>query len=353
MKIIETNFKWNGSLSYTNKPKKIVLHHAEASVCTVQQIHSWHLGNGWTGIGYHFFVRKDGTIYRGRPENAIGAHVSGANTNTLGICAEGSYMTEIMPTAQLNAIKWLIQYLDNKYGQLPIYGHREVGSSNCPGTNYPLAELKARKGIVGTEIKVENVVVTTSPVTETKSNVQKAKEYVGDRCKELQEKLIVLGYDCGGYGADSKFGKGTYDSLIQFQKDNPPLAVDGLAGSATFAKLDELIAKKSFNSGDDWIRRLQQECNAQGFRDKNGNKLSEDGILGEMTISAMPVIKRGTKGNITKLVQELLVSKGYNTGGVDGIAGSKTDSAIRNYQRARNISVDGCFGKDSLRVYNK
>ena len=113
------------------------------------------------------------------------------------------------------------------------------------------------------------------------------------------------------------------------------------------------VVEQSNPSGDDWVRRLQQECNSQGFRDKNGNKLSEDGILGEMTISAMPVIKRGTKGNITKLVQELLVSKGYNTGGVDGIAGSKTDSAIRNYQRVRNISVDGCFGKDSLRVYNK
>ena len=113
------------------------------------------------------------------------------------------------------------------------------------------------------------------------------------------------------------------------------------------------VVEQSKSTGDDWIRRLQRELNVQGFRDKNGNKLSEDGILGEMTISAMPVIKKGTRGNITKLVQELLVSKGYDTGGVDGIAGSKTDSAIRNYQRARNISVDGCFGKNSLRVYNK
>ena len=113
------------------------------------------------------------------------------------------------------------------------------------------------------------------------------------------------------------------------------------------------VVEQSKSNGDDWIRRLQRELNVQGFRDKNGNKLSEDGILGEMTISAMPVIKKGTRGNITKLVQELLVSKGYDTGGVDGIAGSKTDSAIRNYQKARNISVDGCFGKDSLRAYNK
>lgn len=351
MNIIETNFNWNGSLNYSNKPKKIVLHHAEASNCTVQDIHRWHLNNGWSGIGYHFFVRKDGTIYRGRPENAIGAHVSGANTNTLGICAEGSYMTETMPIAQLNAIKELIRYLDGKYGELPIYGHREVGSSNCPGVNYPLDEIKARSGVQSGQ-SVENVVATTPPVTETKSDVQKAKEYVGDRCQELQEKLIKLGYNCGGYGADGIFGQSTYNSLIQFQKDNG-LVADGLAGAKTFAKLDELIAKKNSNSGDDWIRRLQKELNVQGFRDKNGKKLSEDGILGEMTISAMPVIKKGTTGNITKLVQELLASKGYDTGGVDGIAGSKTDSAIRNYQKARNISVDGCFGKDSLRAYNK
>ena len=339
MQIIETNFKWNGSLSYTNKPKRIILHHAEDSICTVQQIHSWHLGNGWTGIGYHFFVRKDGTIYRGRPENAIGAHVSGANTNTLGICAEGSYMTEIMPTAQLNAIKWLIQYLDNKYGQLPIYGHREVGSSNCPGTNYPLAELKARKGIVQTETKVENVVVTTHPITETKSNVQKAKEYVGSRCKELQEKLILLGYNCGGYGADSQFGQGTYNSLVQFQKDND-LDPDGLAGIRTFAKLDELIAKKSSYSGDDWVRRLQQECNNQGFSNQK-----VDGIAGVNTLNGCPTLRQGASGNITKLLQEKLVSLGYSTNGIDGIYGNGTVNAVYSYQKNKGLVADKICGR--------
>ena len=221
MQIIETNFKWNGSLSYTNKPKKIVLHHAEASICTVQQIHSWHLGNGWSGIGYHFFVRKDGTIYRGRPENAIGAHVSGANTNTLGICAEGSYMTEIMPTAQLNAIKWLIQYLDNKYEQLPIYGHREVGSSN---------------------------------------------------------------------------------------------------------------------SGDDWVRRLQQECNNQGFSNQK-----VDGIAGVNTLNGCPTLRQGASGNITKLLQERL---GVTA---DGIFGGNTRAAVIGFQNTHGLSADGIVGKNTWR----
>lgn len=248
-------------------------------------------------------------------------------------------MTEIMPTAQLNAIKWLIQYLDNKYGQLPIYGHREVGSSNCPGTNYPLAELKARKGIVQTETKVENVVVTTHPITETKSNVQKAKEYVGSRCKELQEKLILLGYNCGGYGADSQFGQGTYNSLVQFQKDND-LDPDGLAGIRTFAKLDELIAKKSSNSGDDWVRRLQQECNNQGFSNQK-----VDGIAGVNTLNGCPTLRQGASDNITKLLQEKLVSLGYSTNGIDGIYGNGTVNAVYSYQKNKGLVADKICGR--------
>ena len=155
------------------------------------------------------------------------------------------------------------------------------------------------------------------------------------------DKYLAVGYE--------KVAEAIVKALDGHIVNNPVVETKPATEPINTVKIDNWIKRLQ----QEWIKRLQQECNSQGFRDKNGNKLSEDGILGEMTISAMPVIKRGTKGNITKLVQELLVSKGYNTGGVDGIAGSKTDSAIRNYQRARNISVDGCFGKDSLRVYNK
>ena len=78
----------------------------------------------------------------------------------------------------------------------------------------------------------------------SKEDYSEYAAYVGNRCKELQEKLISLGYDCGGYGADGKFGKGTYESLIKFQNDNG-LKVDGLAGTNTFNKLNELIANKN------------------------------------------------------------------------------------------------------------
>ena len=157
MNIIDVGLKFK-SLSYGNKPNKLVLHHAEASKCTVQDIHSWHLNNGWSGIGYHYFIRKDGSIYKGRPDGAIGAHCQGSNTNTLGICFEGNYMKETMPTAQYNAGIDLIKYLIGKYGNLPIYGHKELLATECPGSNFPLADFKNLKE---NEEKATGYVVTT------------------------------------------------------------------------------------------------------------------------------------------------------------------------------------------------
>ena len=143
MNIIESNLSFNGALTYANNPGNIVLHHAEASSCTVQDIHAWHLANGWIGIGYHFFIRKDGSIYRGRPEGAVGAHCPQYNSISLGVCFEGDFMTETITAAQTSTYKQLVKYIRAKYGDVPIYGHGELYSTSCPGTNFPLSDFKA------------------------------------------------------------------------------------------------------------------------------------------------------------------------------------------------------------------
>lgn len=267
------------------------------------------------------------------------------NRNSLSIemcCDENGNISEKTETNTLE----LVKYKQKQYG-IPnsnVVRHYDASRKVCP--NWSADNWKRWsnfKAKLSGETKVENVVVATSPVTETKSNVEKAKEYVGDRCKELQEKLIKCGYNCGGYGADGKFGQGTYNSLVQFQKDNG-LVADGLAGVKTFAKLDELIAKKNSNSGDDWIRRLQQECNEQGF----SNQLV-DGIAGSKTLAGCPTLKKGASGNITKLLQERLVSLGYSTNGVDGIFGSGTANAVKSYQKSKGLSQDGICGQATWR----
>ncbi|WML33232.1 N-acetylmuramoyl-L-alanine amidase [Clostridium sp. OS1-26] len=142
MNIIESDLQFRSNISYGNKPDSIVEHHAEAKSCTIEEIHQWHLDNGWAGCGYHFFVRKDGSIYRGRPEDAIGSHCPGMNNHSIGICAEGDYMTETMPASQKQSLIELGIYIKNKYGIKNVYGHKECFQTSCPGTNYPLQDIK-------------------------------------------------------------------------------------------------------------------------------------------------------------------------------------------------------------------
>ena len=105
-----------------------------------------------------------------------------------------------------------------------------------------------------------------------------------------------------------------------------------------------VINKPTVNNGNNWIKRLQQECNKQGFSNQN-----VDGIAGPNTLNGCPTLRKGARGNITKLLQEKLVSLGYNTNGVDGIFGSATDNAVRLFQKSNRLLVDGIVGKNTWR----
>ena len=142
MNIHDANLKRNGNWSYRSSTSEIILHHAEASRASVEDVNSWHIERGWAGIGYHYYVRKDGTIWRGRPEWAVGAHAVGHNDKSIGICCEGAYMTETMPAAQLSALKGLICDIMSRYGTLELLRHKDVNSTDCPGVNFPWAEVQ-------------------------------------------------------------------------------------------------------------------------------------------------------------------------------------------------------------------
>ena len=83
-------------------------------------------------------------------------------------------------------------------------------------------------------------------------------------------------------------------------------------------------------NSDNWIKRLQDECNKQGF-------------------SSYPTLKKGARGNITKLLQVKLVSLGYNTNGVDGIFGRGTEKAVISFQKFNGLVADGIVGKNTWR----
>lgn len=134
--IVETDLVF-GDLSDRCKTERVVVHHVGEITRDVSaaEIHGWHLGNGWAGIGYHFVIRKDGTIERGRPQETIGAHAQGFNSTSIGINVVGDFQQEIPTQEQVESLARLITYLESQYGELAVCGHRDLMSTDCPGDN--------------------------------------------------------------------------------------------------------------------------------------------------------------------------------------------------------------------------
>ncbi len=126
---------------YKLRPEWAVGAHATGSKASAEDIHRWHLANGWSGAGYHFLVRKDGSVYKLRPEWAVGAHATGSNSDSIGICFEGNFMTETMPDEQKQAGEELVDWVKEKYGFETVQAHRDVQATGCPGTNFPFEEI--------------------------------------------------------------------------------------------------------------------------------------------------------------------------------------------------------------------
>lgn len=119
----------------------IVVHHigmANDDDVSASSVHEWHLNNGWSGIGYHFLIRKDGTIEQGRPLGTIGAHVYGENNHTVGINLAGNFEIGAPTEAQKVSATRLIASLCTVYQLDPMWqgtvkGHRDLNATVCPG----------------------------------------------------------------------------------------------------------------------------------------------------------------------------------------------------------------------------
>lgn len=168
MKIIEESYNWANTNFKKHKPDTIVIHHAEVAICTAQQVHGWHINRGWKGMAYHYFVRKDGSIFRGRQENQRGGHLlSAENNNTLGICLEGNYDKEkVVPEAQIQALIWLCSDIETRWKIKAYRKHADYKSAKnvhklCPGVYFPWdkfiseVELNRNKAIIQEHVKLD------------------------------------------------------------------------------------------------------------------------------------------------------------------------------------------------------
>ena len=105
------------------------------------QIDSWHRkDNHWKlGIGYHYVIRRDGTIEPGRPEWLTGAHCVNHNAHSIGVCYEGGLDIRGQPAdtrtaEQKAAMRRLLEDLHRRYPKALILGHNDLNPpKDCPG----------------------------------------------------------------------------------------------------------------------------------------------------------------------------------------------------------------------------
>jgi N-acetylmuramoyl-L-alanine amidase len=114
--------------------KRIVIHCTatrEGQDVDAATIRKWHLGQGWRDIGYHFVIRLDGTIERGRPEDQVGSHVQGYNTGSIGVVYAGGLdrqgaAKDTRTPEQEAAMAKLIGALTAAYPGAKVMGHRDL-----------------------------------------------------------------------------------------------------------------------------------------------------------------------------------------------------------------------------------
>jgi len=106
----------------------------------VKEITRWHVeDNGWSDIGYHYVIDRDGTLANGRPLSRIGAHVKGHNKFTIGVSLIGGFggaatdkFEDHFTKDQNLALRKLIKSLELQFGDLVISGHNEYAAKGCP-----------------------------------------------------------------------------------------------------------------------------------------------------------------------------------------------------------------------------
>ena len=168
MNIIETNFKFNQKLANRNQTKYIILHH-RAGNGDVTSIHTQHIQQDFIGIGYHYYIRKNGSIYRGRPEGTIGAHCKNYNSNSIGICFEGNFENEKMCETQKKAGTELVKHLKSTYKSATVLQHKELNSTACPGKHFPFND------IVSNEIQKKELISANDIIWELKNGKYKVE----------------------------------------------------------------------------------------------------------------------------------------------------------------------------------
>lgn len=120
---------------------KIIVHCSatpEGRDVSAAEITRWHKEKGYQTIGYHYVIRLDGSVERGRAEEAVGAHCVGQNQTSIGVCLigglalDGKTAKDTRTPAQTASLIRLLKELKDRYQTATVHGHNEFAQKACP-----------------------------------------------------------------------------------------------------------------------------------------------------------------------------------------------------------------------------
>lgn len=123
--------------------RRLVIHHSASADVSSAEIHRWHLQRGWSGIGYHFVIRTDGSIEQGRPLETVGAHAGPeGNSDSIAVCLTGDFTRRRPAVKQIAALLELTVWIKGLYpSSLAVVRHCDIAATECPGQFFPWSDV--------------------------------------------------------------------------------------------------------------------------------------------------------------------------------------------------------------------
>lgn len=265
------NWSWVRPLSQVNY---LAIHHsASPDNQTPNVIASYHINkNGWGGIGYHFLIAKDGTVYYVGDISTARANVANLNEKVIGICLIGNFTSGRMPASeQLDSAHKLCSFFINDYPDLAnilswesVRGHKELPgqSTACPGDNWSSWRQQV---VEGRGFSNDNSVsiIFNSPTSSDRSA----------QISDLYRKILGRDPDMGGLQAytngpmtiaeimESIVNSPEHQNLISVAKEVSSMQsqIDSLQTSLASVNQQLIILQEILQQKDQEIQRLKDQ----------------------------------------------------------------------------------------------
>lgn len=211
---------------------------------SIHVIRRWHVdGNGWDDVGYHYFIRRDGTLESGRPLEKTPAAQAGNNTATIAICLHGLTL-ERFTKAQYRTLVELATAMNDAYaGMVGFHGHCEVASKSCPVFPYRAVLGLDSHGAMAFH-PTDSPGFADAPLATGDATSFPPTLRVTSQHREVRTMQHLLSEAGHPLEEDGLFGQATLAAVKRFQHQRG-LRPDGIVGPRTWSALTNGIPERS------------------------------------------------------------------------------------------------------------